>query len=81
MYEEHNGPPDEMPVVIMVRFEKCTHGCYEKSGCVPFAPITKVWKDGNVNCARKQFTIFYYYHVFINSLSCMSVRVEFCNWF
>ena len=24
---------------------------------------------------------YYYYHVFINSLSCMPVRVEFCNRF
>ena len=44
MYEEHIDPPDQMPVVLMVRFEKSTHGSYEKSGCVPFAQLLKFEK-------------------------------------
>ena len=28
---------------------------------------------------QKRLVFIYYYHVFINSLFCMSVRVEFCN--
>lgn len=57
IYEENYSPPDQMPRVIMVRFENCCPSTYANSGCIPIPPITKFWKSGNINCSRKQFPL------------------------
>lgn len=57
IYEENHGPPDQMPRVIMVRFENYSHSSYENNGSVPIPSITKFWKSGNINCSRKQFPL------------------------
>lgn len=41
IYEEHHGPPEQMPQVIIVRFENYRHSPFENTDFVPITPITK----------------------------------------
>lgn len=57
VYEENHSPPDQIPKVIMVRFENYKHSTYETTHCVPIPPIIQYWRDGNILCSRKQFPL------------------------
>lgn len=55
--EENHVPPDQMPHVIMVHFEKYSHSTFKDSGWVSIPSISKFWKTENIICTIKQFPL------------------------
>ena len=53
----------------------------EPNICVPLKLQTKQHSSFSEYNIYTKLQKWYFYHVFINSLSCMSIRMEFCNRF
>ena len=50
------GPPD-LPVAVMVQFDKYSGPTWGGDQCVPIAPITRTWRSGQRQLSRQQLPL------------------------
>ena len=50
------GPPD-LPIVVVVRFDKYHGPTWGGERCVPIAPISRSWRTGNREMSRRQLPL------------------------
>ena len=50
------GPPD-LPIAVVVRFDKYNGPTWGGERCVPIAPISRLWKTGNREMSRQQLPL------------------------
>ena len=50
------GPPD-LPVAVMVQFDKYSGPTWGGDRCVPIAPVTRTWRSGQRELSRQQLPL------------------------
>ena len=50
------GPPD-LPIAVMVQFDKYSGPTWGGDRCVPIAPVTRTWRSGQRELSRQQLPL------------------------
>ena len=53
----HSGGPPDLPIAVMVQFDKYSRPTWGGARCVPIAPVTRTWRSGQRELSRQQLPL------------------------